>query len=357
MAIQSYHEEQWQRNTLHLRQMLEDLPSFTDEFFRSIAQTTSVKTRLGYAHDLKLFFFYLTEKHSAFKGKSSFELSPSDLNMVDAEDIDKYMEYITFYQKQSPNDGGLVSYKNDEKGKARKLAAIRSMYKYFYKRKKVTANPAAIVDAPKIHDKKIIRLETDELAKLLDEVEFGLNLTERQKCFHDRTHLRDLAIVTTLLGTGMRVSECVGINLSDLNFDINGVKVTRKGGNEVVLYFGEEVRDALTDYIAFREEHPPIKEGDDALFLSSKGTRITVRSVQNLVKKYSRTAIKVKNISPHKLRSTYGTNLYKETGDIYLVADVLGHADVNTTKKHYAEIEDDRRKSAVKYIKLRKEDS
>ena len=81
--------------------------------------------------------------------------------------------------------------------------------------------------------------------------------------------------------------------------------------------------------------------------------RISVRSVENLVKKYSKLVTNLKNITPHKLRSTYGTNLYRETGDIYLVADVLGHKDVNTTKKHYAAIDEDRRRSAANVVKLR----
>ena len=84
--------------------------------------------------------------------------------------------------------------------------------------------------------------------------------------------------------------------------------------------------------------------------------RISVRSVQILVKKYSQLVTNLKNITPHKLRSTYGTNLYNESGDIYLVADVLGHKDVNTTKKHYASLEDQRRREAVKYVHLRKDE-
>ena len=81
--------------------------------------------------------------------------------------------------------------------------------------------------------------------------------------------------------------------------------------------------------------------------------RITVRAVENLVKKYAKIVSPLKKITPHKLRSTYGTNLYRETGDIYLVADVLGHSDVNTTKKHYAALEDERRRSARNKVRLR----
>ena len=163
-----------------------------------------------------------------------------------------------------------------------------------------------------------------------------------------------MALVTLLLGTGMRVSECVGINRKDLDFQNYAVKVLRKGGNEVMLYFGEEVAEALSDYLEERNQVVTKDENDDALFLSSQGKRISVRAVQNLVKKYAH-GVTAKNITPHKLRSTYGTNLYQETGDIYLVADTLGHADVNTTRKHYAEIEENRRKRAASYIKLRKD--
>ena len=91
----------------------------------------------------------------------------------------------------------------------------------------------------------------------------------------------------------------------------------------------------------------------NALFLSLQNKRISVRSVEKMVNKYSKLVTNLKHITPHKLRSTYGTSLYRETGDIYLVADVLGHKDVNTTRKHYAAIDDDRRRSAAKYVKLR----
>ena len=163
-------------------------------------------------------------------------------------------------------------------------------------------------------------------------------------------------MMTLLLGTGMRVSECVGINIKDLDFQNNAVKVTRKGGNEVFLYFGEEVRETLADYLEERQNALTKDENEDALFLSSQGKRIGVRTVQNMVKKYAQLVTPLKKITPHKLRSTYGTNLYRETGDIYLVADVLGHSDVNTTKKHYAALEDERRRSARNKVQLRKKE-
>ena len=105
--------------------------------------------------------------------------------------------------------------------------------------------------------------------------------------------------------------------------------------------------------MAERKHITPEPRHEDALFLSLQKKRLNVRSVENLVKKYAKIVTPLKKITPHKLRSTYGTNLYRETGDIYLVADVLGHEDVNTTKKHYAALEDERRRSARNKVQLR----
>lgn len=159
--------------------------------------------------------------------------------------------------------------------------------------------------------------------------------------------------MTLLLGTGIRVSECIGLNLNDVDFNVDGIRIHRKGGKEVIIYFGDEVEQALRAYLEERKKMIPAPGNEEALFLSMQKKRMNVRSVENLVKKYSRIVTPLKKITPHKLRSTYGTNLYRETGDIYLVADVLGHADVNTTKKHYAALEDERRRSARNKVKLR----
>lgn len=353
--MSTYHEEMKLKETKRLREIQQELPQFTQSFFRGIAQTVSPKTRLAYAYDLRIFFRYLYEEHRTLGGVETKDFTVDCLNQVTAEDIDCFMEYLSYYiRTDHENPEAAAEMHNDEKGKSRKLAAIRSLFKFYYKKNQIAADPAALVDTPKIHEKTITRLDVNEVANLLDAVETGEKLTGRQKAFHEKTKKRDLALTTLLLGTGMRVSECVGINIRDLDFQNNAVRVTRKGGNEVFLYFGDEVREALEDYLEERKNTPTKEEGEDALFLSSQGRRINVRSVQNLVKKYS-SGVTVKNISPHKLRSTFGTNLYQETGDIYLVADALGHADVNTTRKHYAEVEEYRRRMATSKIKLRKD--
>ena len=234
-----------------------------------------------------------------------------------------------------------------------KLRTISYLDKYFFENEKIKTNPASLVPVPKQHDKDIIRLEPNEVATLLDQVEEGTKLTKKELEYHQKTKIRDVAILTLLLGTGIRVSECVGLDLNDVDFEVNGIRILRKGGKEAVVYFGEEVESALLDYFEEREYIVPLEGHENALFLSLQNRRITVRSVENLVKKYASRVTTLKKITPHKLRSTYGTSLYQETEDIYLVADVLGHNDVNTTRKHYAAQADMHRRMAANKVRLR----
>lgn len=347
-----YSKEQGRRDILMTRTVLKDLPAFCREFFISLNDNTSTKTRLNYAYDLRVFFKYITEELDLFEGRGADKLTIDDLAKITANDIRLFMDYLTYYVKDNGTLEG-EAMTNGEKGKSRKLSAVRKLFEYFYTNELIPANPAQLVKTPKLHEKAIIRLEPDEAARLLDEIESGDKLTERQKRFHNFTKARDLAIVTLLLGTGVRVSECVGIDLDHIDFNIGGIKIRRKGGNEAVVYFGDEVESALQDYLIERENMNPLPGHEKALFLSIQNKRIGVRSVENLVKKYSKLVTNVKNISPHKLRSTFGTNLYRETGDIYLVADVLGHKDVNTTRKHYA-AESDENRRRVRDVKIRR---
>jgi site-specific recombinase XerD len=338
-----------------LNQRILELPEFCSDYFIGIEQTTGEKTRLGYASDLMIFFTYLLDFEPWLAGKTIHDLELADLERVTPTDIERFLNHVTYYTKTT-DDQTELDRQNGEKGKARKLAAIRSMYKYFYKRQMIQGNPAMLVSTPKIHDKNIIRLDSGETARLLDEVESGDKLTKRQQTYHRYTGLRDVALITTLLGTGIRISECVGLDIKDVDFDNNGLRIIRKGGNESIVYFGDEVRKALLDYLVERRTIEPMPGHEEALFLSMQKKRLSVRAIQNLVDKYSKTINSLKHISPHKLRSTYGTALYNETGDIYLVADVLGHKDVNTTRKHYAHLEEERRRLAAKAVKLREDE-
>ena len=348
MAALPYHEQEDIENTKRIRGILKELPPFCTDFFRGIEPRTSARTRLAYAYDLKTFFDFLRQANPELKSKKLRDLPLSLLDEIKLMDLEEYMEYLKCYSTEKRED--LI---NTERGIMRKVSTVKSFYNYFYRTERIQNNPASLLQLPKIHEKEIIRLDVDEVARFLDEVEDGECLTEKQKAYHAKTKLRDLAMMTLLLGTGLRVSECVGLNINDVDFRNGGLRIHRKGGKEVIVYFGAEVEYALQDYLSEREHIVPEEGSEEALFLSMQRKRINVRSVEKMVKKYAQLVTPLKKITPHKLRSTYGTNLYRETGDIYLVADVLGHSDVNTTKKHYAALEDERRRSARNKVQLR----
>lgn len=346
----TYHEQTVIDYTLRLREILKTLPPFAKDFFRAIEPHSSIRTRMNYAYDIRVFFHFLMENNPVYKDYTMDQFRVSDLENLEPVDIEEYMEYLKVYRR---DDDELMT--NGEKGLARKMSALRSFYAYYHKHQYISSNPTLLVEMPKQHEKAIIRLDPDEVALLLDHVEScGDRLTGQAKVYYEKTKERDLAILTLLLGTGIRVSECVGLDLEDVDFKNNGITITRKGGNQMVVYFGPEVETALRTYMeGSRNAATPLPGQENALFLSTQRRRMGVQAVENMVKKYARQVTPNKKITPHKLRSTYGTSLYKETGDIYLVADVLGHKDVNTTKKHYAAIDENRRRQAASAVRLR----
>jgi len=349
--MSEYSKEQSKDLTIQLRSVLSELPKYVRQFFRSINDTTQPRTKVGYAYDLKYFYEYLQQSNSYFKKKEIADISLEDLNNLTAEDFEEYLEYLSFYIR----DGR--EYTNDAASKKRKLVAIRVFFKYLYQNDLLDQNVTEKIKTPKIHEKTITRMETHEVANFLDTVEYGSNLTKGQQRFHEKTKVRDLALLTLMLSTGIRVSECVGLDMTDVDFDNSRIKVTRKGGNEAYVFFSDEAASYLSDYFKERKDIIPIDGHENALFLSSQRRRITPRAVENLVKKYATVTTPMKHITPHKLRSTYGTALYQETGDIYLVASVLGHKDVNTTRKHYAAMDEDKKRAARNIVQLRDENS
>ena len=342
----SYHEQVNINNIQKVRTLIQDLPVFAEDFFRALHIDKSTNTMCSYAYDLNTFFFYLKEKHPAFQDKDIRKLPVTILDEIIPVDIEKYMEFLLYYEK----DGQIHT--NENEGKARKLATLNSFFGYYFKKGYIKSNPPSAVDVPRVKEKAIIRLEPNEVAILIDSIESGENLTGRQIAWHTHTKFRDLAIIVTLLGTGLRVAELVGIDLKDVDFDNLGLRVIRKGGKEDIVYFGSEVEEVLQNYMYERKKITPAEGHENALFLSREKTRMSIRSVERLVKKYA-SPVTAKHITPHKMRATHGTSLYQETGDIYLVADVLGHSNVNTTRKHYAAMKEENKRRAANAVKLR----
>ena len=355
MSELPYREQVDARRILQIREITRDLPQACGDFLRSIAVTTGTFTRLAYAIDMRTFFHFLQTERVAFSEKKLIYFTDADLARVTQSDLTAYIEYLTYYFKsdEEADDRPVKALVNHDLAIKRKLCSLRSFYDYLFKNGRIPANVTTLIPLPKIHEKPILRLNKDEMAKMLMQAETGEGLTAHQQHYQKITARRDVALLSLFLGTGIRVSECVGINLSDVNMEENAFLVTRKGGNQVVLYFPPEVATALGEYMEERKKIAAQPGHEDALFLSMQKKRITQRAVQLLVKKYAAVAAPLKpKISPHKLRSTFATNLYNATGDIYLVADVLGHSSVDTTRKHYADMTDARRRMAAEYVHL-----
>lgn len=342
----NYYNEITKNNNILLRQKLSELPKFLSSFFRAIEPTTSARTRIAYAYDLGVFFNYIKNSNPIFRDIEIQDISLDDIDKISPVDIEEFMDFLKIYTKSGKE------FSNSKSGQMRKLATLRSFYNYYYRKEYIKNNPAQFVQMPKLNDKTIIRLDNEEIIKLIECIENGIGLTDKQLIYHNKTKIRDLALITLLLGTGIRVSECVGLNLSDVDLENDAIKVTRKGGDEARIYFSYEVHNRLVDYLEERKNILGDKGSELAFFLSSQKKRLSVRSVENLVKKYAQIAAPLKKITPHKLRSTYGTQLYHQTGDIYLVADILGHKDVNTTRKHYSDQNEIRRRQAGRNFKL-----
>lgn len=347
MESQSYFNKRNEENILKLRELRKELPTFCFDFFRGIEPYTTPLTRIGYARDLLTFFRFLTTEVSQFYGRATTDFDISDLNKITSSHLEMFMEYLSLYKY----NGKVI--RNGDKSRSRKLSSIKSMLNYFFKKDKLDSNIATKIDTPKIRESEIIRFEHNEMIDFLNVVSSADNMTKMQQGFHKHTKLRDEAMMKLFLGTGIRISECVGLDIEDLDFKQNAFTVTRKGGSRVILYFNDEVSESLQEYLQKdRLVNSAVPKSERALFLSIQNKRIGVRAVEKLVKKYSAVVTPLKHITPHKLRSTFGTNLYRSTNDIYVVASVLGHKDVNTTRKHYAAITDDIRRSAATKVKL-----
>ena len=220
----TYHEQTDMENILKLREVLRTLPEFSRDYFRAIDTTTTTKTRISYAYDIRIFFQFLLEQNPAFKDWSMDAFTVDVLDQITAVDLEEYEEFLKVYKSADSSK----TETNGERGVKRKISALRSFYAYYYKHEMITTNPSVLIDVPKIHEKNIIRLDTDEVAMLLDYIEHcGDTLTGQKRMYHEKTKDRDLAIVTLLLGTGIRVSECVGLDVEDVDFKNNGIKVIR----------------------------------------------------------------------------------------------------------------------------------
>lgn len=321
------------------------LPLFCNEFFNAHDARYQIGTKLAYAGDLRVFLSYLL---NAFPDKFPYEkiedITLQDIASLQSTDIDDYLLYLTEYEM----DGKI--YKNSEQGKKRKLMCLKALYKHFGHIGKIDRSPAEFVYIPKIKEKDIVVISQKEKDRIEDDIETGRRKTEQAQKYHDKTKYRDMAIYKLFLSTGIRVSELVNLDDADVDFAEQRVFVTRKGGKYEAVYFNKEALFALLDYMDIERNQLLGRSADqqeirnEPLFISLHKRRISTRMVQIIIKNYTSGVMVGTKATPHTLRKTFGTELYGETGDLYLVQKALGHASVSTTQRHYAKFPDEKLK-------------
>jgi len=303
---------------------LPEMPIAVQDFaaYKSGIQNCSPKTVSEYLLDLRTFFRFIVANREGIDPESD-EFSTIDISRLDLAFIGsiRTSEIYAFLQYS-----GSVR-KNLWAAKARKLAAIRMFYRYLVnKTKQLESNPAIDIESPKPRKSLPKFLSLQESLTLLETVR-----TDKESRFV----VRDYAIITLFLNCGMRVSELVGIDLSDVSRDLRTLRVTGKGAKERMIYLNDACHDALADYLALRladDNGHNIKE--KALFLSGQRKRISVKTVQWMVYKYLDMAgLGGRHLSVHKLRHTAATLMYSQGGvDVRVLKDILGHEQLNTTQ-------------------------
>lgn len=304
--------------------------------YKQVIQNCSKLTCEKYEHDLSLFFRFMISKREnrPFDEVDVLELEKIDLNYVASiktEDVYAFLLYLA-----NERDNG-------DNARARRLSTLRAFYKYHtQKSKTLTDNPVKDIDSPNIKHKLPKYLSIDESLDLLDSVDKG-----------SKTYARDYCMLTLFLNCGMRLSELVNINLTDIKDDFSSLVVTGKGSKQRVIYLNTACRDALKNYLevrtkgVYKDFEINVKD-KNALFLSGNGTRISGKTVQYTVKKHLRMAgLGNKGYSTHKLRHTAATLMYESGNvDVRALKDILGHEQLNTTQI-YTHVSNEKLKEAM----------
>ena len=337
----NYQDELSNRLDAQAEKIINTLPIFAAKFFDFIMleKGFSSRTTLQYAYDLRMFFDYI-QASAGFKDTNIRTLTASDIfDKLTHEDIQEYLKTISYYEKTDPKTNKAYKVKASNATRARRISSLRSFMNYYFKEKDISNNLASLMELPKMKDKDIVVLDKDEIQRLLSAVIDIDGLTPGQLKRHEKIIDRDRAILMVLLGTGIRVSELVGINCDDIDFIGHTIRVVRKGGDVDYVPVGSSVLGALDEYRNGARNIlllPDVEK--DAFFLSMQHKRLSVASVEKLVEAYARKANINKPITPHSCRKSFGTMLYEKYGDIYLVAESLHHSSVETTRKHYAKM-------------------
>jgi len=312
---------------VRIDRVMAELPEFCQCFLFYCKLKLSRLTACSYLYIIRQFFSF----YSNLRGVARRAFTIHDLKSITAADIEKWL--ASYAGKIETNS---IIYK---------YSVIKTFLGYYYTRRMIQQNAAEQIIMPKLEEKPIILLHRSETSKLFTAVDdYKQRYHIEDEVYDQKYRLRDKTILIFFLSTGVRISELVGLDIKHINLADASFTVRRKGGKIETLYMTDELYDQLCMYM--KSINASIENAP--LFSSRNNPRISDGAVRLIVRKYVKLAGIRRKISPHKLRSTFGTNLYRKTRDIFAVAQCLGHASVNTTRKHYVSIDNDIKREAVR---------
>lgn len=316
------------RNTEKINILVNSMPEFVEDFHTHLkARKRSTNTMLSYFYELNVFFNYVaTLTHK----ESSRDVTLADLDKLRLTNIESYMS--------NSEDGIDLSVS----ARRRKLSVLRSFYKYYLCIGELKNDPTLSAINPKQVTKDVIYLSDSQVSALINCIQNQTGFNEHTKAYNERLVARDLAIIKVFLGTGIRISELVGLNVSDIDTTETGkiyLKIIRKGGDEDKVRVIQPVYDSLADYIEFSRPLLVDSPAENALFVSTQGKRISTNGIRTMLDKYCKASGLPDNISPHKMRATFATTVYAQTKDVYAIKDALHHSSIETSKHYISEKE------------------
>ena len=345
----------------YLRSYLRELPDFVFSYIEEYYSGESINTKLGYSLDIKVFLDFLRYENYFSKEKNE-DFTASDMDKVSPVMLIRFKSYLREYDISylSPRGRKIKrTVKNSPFGINRKLSAVRGLFIYLYKTEQISQNITDKVDFMKLHQKIKKPLTTQETVRLIDVLYNGDKYYEgRQLTEYKKRRLRDIALFITYLGTGVRVSELVALNIGDLDFDaennIGSFIVTRKGGDQQEIFMPPQVFQALWEYVSSLD-----KKDNEPLFCNRSGERIKVGGVEKVLKSYCFTVgiTHPDKTRPHALRRTFACQLLADGVDIKMVAELMGHKNIEVTHKYYAQYSAQQRRDIMHEHKVFEEET
>lgn len=340
-----------------LMNFLSNLPDFVFDYIEISYNGESINTQIGYSIDIKIFLEYL-QKFKFREVEHTEDFTAAHMNEVTLRDLNGFTAYLKEYETDTVTiDGKHVKRirRNSAYGINRKLSGVRGLFAYLYKNDLISQNITDKVDFKKVHQKMKRPLTTQETVNLLDVIYNGEKYYEgRDLTEYKNRKQRDIALFTAYLGTGCRVSELINLDIHDVCFDTSSFVVTRKGGDEQEIFMPVQVENELFIYMQQRLENEKAQD-EKALFVSRLGKRMTAQSVEKTLKKYCATVgiFDSDKARPHALRRTFACNLIADGVDIKMVAELMGHKNIEVTHKYYTQYAIEKRKEVMRSFDIK----